>query len=100
MKKILIILALICATFTYAETVVERNGDTFVQTKTVTTSKDTQTKFTYEIKDTKYPIFITKNGRCYIMRTSKNGNDYKMYLSEDIARQICKELGVEYKEKQ
>ena len=75
-----------------------REGNNFTQVKTLKQSSDVQTVYTYQIKDNVYPIWITKNGRCYIVRTSKNGNQYKQYLSKDICLQICQELGVEYKE--
>jgi len=77
---------------------VTREGKNFTQVQTVKQSSDKKTEYTYTIKDKTYPVYITKNGRCYVIRTSKNGNDYKQYLDEQVARQICKELGVEYKE--
>lgn len=75
-----------------------REGKNFTKTYTVRANKDTQTEFTYTIKGGIYNIWITPNGRCYIIRVSKNGNEYKQYVCEEIARQICAELGVEYKE--
>lgn len=58
----------------------------------------TETKFTFKDKDGKiYPIYISKNGKCYIYRISKKtGNEYKYYLGEAISKDICKELGIEY----
>lgn len=76
----------------------QREGTTFTQVKSPNVSHDTLTKFTYVIKDFSYPIYITSNGRCYIIRTSKNGNEYKQYLAKEIALEICKELNIEYKE--
>ena len=81
-------------TLTYAQSYTRSNNN-FTQ---VTTTTDIKTEYTYTIKGVVYPIYITKNGRCYIIRTSKNGNEYKQYLAEDIARQICNELGITYKE--
>lgn len=77
---------------------VKREGNNFTVEKTIQQSSDIQTQYTFTIKDNVYPIWITKNGRCYIIRTSKNGNQYKQYLNKDICLQICKEMNIEYKE--
>lgn len=81
-----------------ADSTYVRNGNDFTKVVQVHKSTDTQTVYTFTIKDTSYPIWITKNGRCYILRMSKNGNQYKQYLEESIARQVCAELSIEYKE--
>ena len=77
---------------------VKREGNNFTVEKTIQQSSDVQTQYTFTIKDNVYPIWITKNGRCYIIRTSKNGNQYKQYLNKDICLQICQEMNIEYKE--
>ena len=77
---------------------VKREGNNFTVEKTIQQSSDIQTQYTFTIKDNIYPIWITKNGRCYIIRTSKNGNQYKQYLNKDICLQICQEMNIEYKE--
>lgn len=79
---------------------VKRDGNNFTVEKTLQQSSDVLTAYTFTIKDEVYPIWITKNGRCYVIRISKNGNQYKQYLNKEICLQICKELNVEYKEKQ
>lgn len=68
-------------------------------TKTEQTSQ--KTEFQYKDTDGKtYPIYLSKNGRAYIIRTSqKSGNEYRKYLGEEISRDICKQLGVQYVEK-
>lgn len=84
---------------------VERNGKNFVATKTEKaksgSSSATKTEYSYTDTDGKtYEIWLSKNGRAYIKRVSaKTGNTYNKYLPEDVSRQICKELGVEYVEK-
>ena len=93
-KFIILLLFSAFITLTYAQSYTRSNNN-FTQ---VTTTTDIKTEYTYTIKGVVYPIYITKNGRCYIIRTSKNGNEYKQYLEEDIARQICNELGITYKE--
>ena len=77
---------------------VKREGNNFTVEKTIQQSSDIQTQYTFTIKDNIYPIWITKNGRCYIIRTSKNGNQYKQYLNKEICLQICQEMNIEYKE--
>lgn len=77
---------------------VKREGNNFTVEKTIQQSSDIQTQYTFTIKDNVYPIWITKNGRCYIIRTSKNGNQYKQYLNKEICLQICQEMKIEYKE--
>ena len=75
-----------------------RVGNQFIVAKT----KAEPRKTNYTIKDTDgkvYPVYIGKTGACYIIRTSKNGNEYKKYLGKEISAQICKEMGIEYKPK-
>jgi hypothetical protein len=44
---------------------------------------------------------LSVNGRAYVIRVSqKSGNEYKYYLGENISRDICEKMGVEYKEKE
>jgi hypothetical protein len=78
-----------------------RKGDSFTQVSTKTSNDAIKTKFTWtDSKGKSYPIFVTNTGRCYINKvSSKTGKEYKYYLKEDIAREVCKELGITYKEK-
>ena len=91
MKKIIlcVLLSLICATVS-AE--VKREGNNFKVEQT--TKSDTKTQYTWEDKDGNiYPIFITKNGACYVIRTSKKTNkEYKYYLPKDIQETIKQEV--------
>ena len=102
MKRILFVMAALFAAITMsanqADSTIIRDGNTFIKTVTVHSPKSQATPYTYEIKDVQYPIYITQNGRCYIVRTSKNGNEYKQYIPENIAKLICYEMGIEYKE--
>ena len=101
MKHFLILIVVVIA-IAFVQTVsaqeVKREGNNFTVEQTIQQSSDVQTQYTFTIKDNVYPIWITKNGRCYIIRTSKNGNQYKQYLNKDICLQICQELNIEYKE--
>lgn len=95
MKKLILclLLALFCITVN-AE--VKREGDTFKVEQT-TKESDTKTKYTWEDKKgNKYPIFITKRGSCYILRTSKKtGKEYKQYLPKETQAQIQQEMGIQ-----
>lgn len=84
---------------------VKREGNTFsfVSSGRQTTKKDTlQTKYESEdSKCNKYPIIVNKgSGRCYIWKTSsRTGKLYKQYMKEEISREVCKLLKIEYVEK-
>ena len=101
MKHFLTLIAVAIA-MTFVQTVsaqeIKREGNNFTVEKTIQQSSDVQTQYTFTIKDNVYPIWITKNGRCYIIRTSKNGKQYKQYLNKEICLQICQEMNIEYKE--
>ena len=92
MKKFILclLLALFCVT---ANAEVKREGNNFKVEQTRKAS-NTQTKYTWEDKEgNKYPIYVTKKGACYILRTSKKtGKEYKYYLPKDIQATIKKEL--------
>ena len=93
MKYIIALLVVFSMSITsYADVV--RNGDNFKVEKTTSVNQDTKTKYTWEDKEgNKYPIFITKKGACYVLRTSKKtGKEYKYYLPKDIQETIKKEL--------
>lgn len=77
----------------YADVV--RDGDTFKVT-TTSVNQNTKTKFTWEDKEgNKYPIYVTKKGACYILKTSKKtGKEYKYYLPKSTQEIIKKELNL------
>ena len=81
---------------------VTREGKTFVAQSSAKKSKGENIKTEYCYTDTDkntYPIYISANGRAFIIRTAKkSGKEYRKYLGEEISRQICKELGREYAE--
>ena len=101
MKKILISLALICAMVVYANAqdyTKSSDGKTYSAVKKTVESSERETGFTWkDSKGNTYPIYMGKTGSCYIKKISKkSGNEYKQYLGEEISRDICKQLGVEY----
>ena len=86
---------------TAAHAEVKREGKNFVQVSSRSAAaQPVATTYTWtDSKGKTYPIYLTKNGRAYVMRVSgKTGKEYRYYLSEEIARTICSEMGVEYKE--
>lgn len=86
---------------TAAHAEVKREGKNFVQVSSRSAAaQPIATTYTWtDSKGNVYPIYLTKSGRAYVMRVSaKTGKEYRYYLSEEIARTICKEMGVEYKE--
>ena len=77
---------------------VQRDGNTFTAAKQAKTKAEpVATKYTYKSGDAEYPIYLSGNGRAYIVKISaKTGKEYKQYLGEEISRTICSELGAEY----
>lgn len=100
-KIILIVFAILITTsgIAYSQDI-KREGNTFKTTKVAkSTTEPVKTKFIWEdSKGLTYPIYVGATGSCYILRVSKNtGKEYKYYLGEEVSKQICKELGIEYK---
>lgn len=83
MKKTTILFALML-TFTtgFSQTKVKMSSDgNYVQVQGTTASKDESTGKMFTASDGKqYPVFRSVNNKLYIVRTSKNGNQYKQYL--------------------
>ena len=85
MKKVLftILLAMMVGTINAQSVKIERKGNVFVEQKdTAFVNNGTKTKYTYKASDGKeYPIYLSKNGKAYIVRVSKkSGKLYKQYL--------------------
>ena len=81
------------------------DGNTYIENKKETTIEKGNTQKTpYNYCDTKgniYPIYININsGRCFIYKVSnRTFKEYKKYLEPEMARNICRKMKVEYKEK-
>lgn len=101
MKKMLIILLyLISFQISSANEGFSRlNDSTFVEMR-IDNQKLTKTRYRWISKSIEYPIYIDRrNGRCYILKTSKKtGNEYKSKINEIASKTIAKELGVDYVE--
>lgn len=108
MKKFLqMMLVVLIASFSVlpceAQAQTRREGNTFIQQSSRNqASSAIQTKYTWkDSKGTKYPIFITKNGRCFVNKiSSKTGREYKYYLDEETSKTIAKEMDITYVPKQ
>ena len=100
MKKILIMLVLLCVGLTSNAQNYTREGNTFVSTRSVK-AEPVKTKFTWKDSNgNEYPVYISSKGSCFVIRvSSKTGKEYKNYLGPEISEQICKELGIKYKGK-
>lgn len=103
MKKIVLAVLLACTIWQAGAQTnnVTREGNTFRVTARATNKAGKEAEKTaYQWADNKgrnYPIYLSKNGRAYIIRTSgKTGKEYRYYLGEDISRTICAETGKEY----
>lgn len=100
MRKLFLIAMLIIASVSasYAQNYT-KDGKTYKSEKTIKQSSERETGFTWEdSKGIQYPIYMSKSGSCYIKKISKKtGNEYKQYLGEEVSKDICKQLGVEYK---
>ena len=85
----------------YAQNVV-KNGNTFKSVKSTAKGDTLLTKFFFEdSKGNKYPIIVMKkSGRCYVWKKSgKTGKLYKQYMKPEVSKAVCKEVGINYKEK-
>ena len=53
----------------------------------------TETGFTWkDSKGDEYPVYIAHTGSCFVIKTSKSGEEYRAYLGEEVSEQINKEL--------
>lgn len=86
MKKVTIVLGLILASamaFSQPKLVKNDNGD-YVMQKAVRINEDSLTgKRVISADGNEYPIYVSKNGKYYIKKVSKTGNEYKQYLKLD-----------------
>jgi len=67
----------------------KNNDSIFVDKSMIKNAK--MTKYFYLTEDRKkYPIYMSSNGKCFIIRTSfKNGKQYRQYLPEVTTRHIA-----------
>ena len=102
MKKLLIMLVLLCVGLTSNAQSYTREGNTFISSKGERVKAEpVKTKFTWkDSKGNEYPVYISSKGSCFVIKgKDKNGKDKRTYLGPEISQQICKELGIDYKSK-
>lgn len=80
MKKFLIVVFLICATVV--------NAQTYHAPKHQKIVNDTNTTYKYEVNDSIYKVYRSKNDVFYIWRKSKKGKVYKYYLPKEVQDKI------------
>lgn len=96
----LITLAFVFSLAAHGQTV-ERRGNTFVQkcdsSSRIKKSDVQVTKYFYQTADgTKYPIYVSSNGKYFIIRvSSKTGKQYRQYLPE-VTKQLLKPTAMWY----
>lgn len=96
----LMLLLMLCMTNVNAQTYT-REGNTFISSTGERKSNNNAIETSFKVKESdgkQYIVYCSRStGACFIKKVSRNGNEYKKYLGEDISKQICKEIGVEYK---
>ena len=101
MKKVIILLTALLISFSAcADSARKLENNVFKSVKSETVKvEDTETPYKWEVKQNgkivELPIYITKKGKCYIIRTSKEGKQYKQYLPKEQTEQIQKFVGYE-----
>ena len=57
-----------------------------------------ETDFTWrDSKGNEYPVYMARTGSCFVIRTSKSGENYRSYLGKDVSEQIRKVLSTRKK---
>lgn len=81
MKRVIVAIAMIMATMTsHAQNAKkDASGNYVAIAATKTPDKSTGNTFT-DTKGIKYPVYESAKGKLYYMRTSKAGNQYKVYI--------------------
>ena len=75
------------------------NNSNFI-VKKMTTITDSCVKTTFTWKDSRgdeFPVYMSNKGSCFVIRTSKSGENYRAYLGKEVSEQIRRELGADGK---
>lgn len=103
MKKILLILMMLTLSATISAQSYTRSGNTYISSTGERTRANNVIETTFKVKENdgkEYVIYCSKStGACFIKKVSRNGNEYKKYLGEEVSREICKEINIDYKSK-
>ena len=98
-KLIIIVAAFVAFAATSSAQSYRIDGKTIIEQKQSKAANEIKTGFTLQSDGVTYDVYMNTNStRCYVYKTSKKtGKQYKKYLSEEIEREICKALNIEYK---
>lgn len=98
MKKFLIMLLLAVMSINCVAQSYKVEGNTYTSVNTKKKTEGKKTPYQYEARNgQKYDIYILPDGRCYINRVSgTTGKEYRAYLKEEISKDICNKVGVNY----
>jgi hypothetical protein len=78
----ILLLLLLYQPTTRAQNVI-RQGNTFVEISKTKKDSAQRTIYTYKDRHGKlYPIYLSAKGKAFIIRTSKNGKEYRQYLKD------------------
>lgn len=87
MKKVTLFLSLFLASslaFSQTKVVRDSSGNFVTKTASKKATEDKQTGQTFTTsKGETYPVYESVNGKLYVIRTSKNGNQYRQYLQTE-----------------
>jgi len=100
MKLLIILLLLSFGVATKAQTYV-REGNVYVSSTGELKSNSIKTTFKIKEKDGKeYDIYCSKkSGACYIIKLNKENKETKKYLPKEVAKEVSRSVGIEYKGK-
>ena len=78
-----------------------REGNTFISSTGERAKTNNAIETTFKVKESdgkEYVVYCSSStGSCYIKKISKNNKEYRKYLGEEISKEVCKEIKVEYK---
>ena len=86
MKKLLLFVCLTLGGMSYAQTVKQDASGNYISVKSDKSQKKSEAKETgktyTDTKGEKYPVYISKNNKLFIIKTSKKtGKNYNYYLN-------------------
>lgn len=85
MKKIILFFLIACSTAFGQGIKKGKDGNYYADTTSKAAEKSAKAtgKFFFDSKGQKWPVYESKNGKLFALRTSKSGTQYKQYLKID-----------------